>query len=91
MQQIIEELLATVHREKANTVLIDVTGLAIVDQAAARFLMQLVTSVTLLGAHGALTGINANLAQTLVALNIDLRKIQVYPTLREGITASLAL
>jgi anti-anti-sigma regulatory factor/HAMP domain-containing protein len=88
IEQITQKLLDTVHRSRARMVLIDVTGLVLADQTVAHFLIDTTTSLKLLGSHTAITGMSANLAQTLVELNAGTQQLQVFATLHEGIAAS---
>jgi anti-anti-sigma regulatory factor/HAMP domain-containing protein len=88
IDQITQKLLDTVYRSRARMVLIDVTGLVLADQTVARFLVDITSSLKLLGSHTAITGLNASLAQTLVELNAGTQHLQVFATLREGIADS---
>jgi len=54
---------------------IDITGMPFVDTTVASGLMQLVQATRLLGATVTLVGIRPEVAQTIVALGIDLSKV----------------
>lgn len=88
--QLTQRLLGAVHRERADTVLLDVTGLVSVDDNGARYLLDTAQQLRLLGAHTIVTGIRAELAHTLAALDLDLHAIDVRATLREGIAEALS-
>jgi rsbT co-antagonist protein RsbR len=63
----------------------DVTGLRNVDTNIASTLISTARALRLLGTETILTGIRAQVAQTLVALGIDLRGIVTYSTLKSAI------
>jgi anti-anti-sigma regulatory factor/HAMP domain-containing protein len=88
--QLTQRLLDTVHRERASTVLLDVTGLAGADDTTARYLLETAQQLRLLGARAIVTGIRAELAHTLATLDLDLQGVDVRATLREGIAEALA-
>ncbi|HEY1015192.1 MAG TPA: cache domain-containing protein, partial [Herpetosiphonaceae bacterium] len=60
-------LLRNVERERAHTVLIDVTGVPIIDTLAAQGLQTMVDSIQLLGAVVVLVGVGPEVAQMLVS------------------------
>jgi anti-anti-sigma regulatory factor/HAMP domain-containing protein len=82
--------LERVHEHGAHTVILDVTGLASADAAAVQGILQLATSVRLLGAELMMTGISANLAQTIAELDIPLGDITLAGRLQDGIAAVLS-
>jgi rsbT co-antagonist protein RsbR len=71
-QQITETLLQSVHLHRAHTVIIDVTGLSLMDSAVAQALTKAAQGVRLLGAQVVFSGISAEMAQTLVSQGIRL-------------------
>lgn len=84
-RQIMEELLSSVAKEQAAIVLIDITGVPVVDTNVADHLIKTVRAAELLGAECLLVGIGPELAQTLVSLGIDLRSITTAADLRQGL------
>lgn len=86
-----EYLLTNIADRAADVVIIDITGVPIVDTAVANYLLQTIRAARLLGTHVIVTGIRAPIAQTLVNLGIDLGDIITRNTLREGIAAALAV
>jgi anti-anti-sigma regulatory factor len=88
-QHVLETLLEGVASWQAETVLVDITGVQIVDTQVANALIQATRAVRLLGARVVLTGIQPQIAQTLVYLGIDLSGIATYSTLQTGIAALL--
>ncbi len=88
-QQIMEALLEGVARHQADLVILDITGVSIVDTQVAQAFIQTAQAVRLLGAQVMLTGIQPQIAQTLVHLGVDLTGIQTEGSLQAGIAAAL--
>jgi rsbT co-antagonist protein RsbR len=88
-QQVLETLLQGIATTGANIVLLDITGVPIVDTQVANTLIYAAQAVKLLGAQVILTGIRPEVAQTMIGLGIDLRSITTHGTLQSGIAATL--
>jgi rsbT co-antagonist protein RsbR len=88
-QQVMEALLEGVAQHQANLVVLDITGVSVVDTQVAQAFIQAAQAVRLLGAQVMLTGIQPQIAQTLVHLGIDLSGIQTQGSLQAGIAAAL--
>ncbi|MBI4817686.1 MAG: STAS domain-containing protein [Deltaproteobacteria bacterium] len=82
---IMEQLLAAIGARQSRAVIIDVTGVAMIDTEAAGYLMKVFRSVELLGAQCVVTGIRPAVAQTLVELGIDLQGVATRRNLHEGL------
>jgi rsbT co-antagonist protein RsbR len=87
--QIMEELLNGVQQHQADFVIIDITGVPIVDTAVANHLIQTTHAVSLLGAHCILVGISPEVAQTLVQLGVDFQRLTTRSNLQAGITYAI--
>jgi anti-anti-sigma regulatory factor len=85
IQQIMEALLTGVAKQSATHVILDITGVPIVDTQVANALLSAAQAVTLLGAETVLTGIRPEVAQTLVGLGANLSSIVTRGTLQDGI------
>jgi len=88
--QIMEELLTGVHKYQTDFVIIDITGVPIVDTAIANNLIQAAHAVSLLGAQCVLVGISPEVAQTLVQLGVDLSQLATRGNLQAGIAYCMA-
>jgi anti-anti-sigma regulatory factor len=88
-QRITEALLAGVNANRTRVVILDITGMSLVDTQAANALIFAARAVRLLGAEAVITGIRAEVAQTLVGLDIDLSGIVTRNSLQSGIAYAL--
>lgn len=84
-----EKLLARIVERRAAFVIIDVTGVQVLDTRTADHFLTMVRAASLLGASCVLTGIRPELAQTLVAGGVDLGRVRTLRSLRQGIEACL--
>jgi rsbT co-antagonist protein RsbR len=88
-QQIMETLLEGVAYYRADTAILDITGVAVVDTQVANALLHAAQAVQLLGAQVVLTGIGPAMAQTLVHLGADLSGIVTQGSLQSGIAYAM--
>jgi rsbT co-antagonist protein RsbR len=84
-RQLIESLLASIRDRRARGVVIDVTGVPIVDTAVASHLVQACDAASLMGALVVITGISPDMAVTLVGLGAKLPAAETLVDLQEGI------
>ncbi|MRG93623.1 PAS domain-containing protein [Polyangium spumosum] len=89
-EQVLETLLPGIVENHASIVILDVTGVPVVDAQVANALVQAARAVELLGAEVVLTGIQPAMARTLVDIGIELGRIRTQSTLRGGIAIALA-
>lgn len=85
-----ELLLQKVIDTGAEIVLLDITGVSVMDTAVARHLLEMVTAARLLGAEVMIVGMSTRIAITLVHLGIDLSGIATRPTLARGLELAFA-
>lgn len=87
-RQVTENLLTAIRTNRARVVVIDITGVADVDSSVANHLVQTVEAARLMGAEAVVTGLSADVAQTLVTLGVDLSKLNTVGDLQGGIEAA---
>ncbi|WP_407271782.1 RsbT co-antagonist protein RsbRA [Radiobacillus sp. PE A8.2] len=88
---IMENLLDGVIKHNAEVVLIDITGVPVVDTMVAHHIIQAAEAVRLIGSTCILVGIRPEIAQTIVNLGIDLSKFPTKSSLRKGFQTALEL
>lgn len=81
-----EMLLRRIERGGAACVIIDLTGVDVVDTATANHLISMTRAAQLLGSYCVISGLSASIAQTLAQLDVDLRRVNTVRNLREGLT-----
>lgn len=89
--QIMETLLEGISAQVADVVIIDITGVPVVDTQVANYLIQAARAARLLGAKIALVGIGPEIAQTIIQLGVDLSDIITRANLESGINYALGL
>lgn len=89
--RVMESVLMRVVEEQARVLIMDIAGVAVVDTRVAHHLLQTTEAVRLLGASTILTGIRAQVAQTLVQLGVDLSTMHTRANLEEGLELALAM
>ncbi|RFU60647.1 RsbT co-antagonist protein RsbRA [Peribacillus glennii] len=90
-KQIMENLLNGVVKHRSEVVLIDITGVPVVDTMVAHHIIQAAEAVRLVGAKCMLCGIRPEIAQTIVNLGINLNEIITKNSLKNGVEAALEL
>lgn len=85
----INTLLEGISDSRARYVIIDITGVPVVDTQVANTLIQAARAVKLLGAQVILSGIRPEVAQILVSLGIDLSSIPTSSSLQSAIASAL--
>jgi len=90
-QQILNVLLAGIMERRARVVILDITGVPVVDTSVANYLLQATRSTQLLGSECILVGITPEVAQTVVGLGVDLRGVVTRSDLQSGIEHALRL
>lgn len=83
--QIMERLLAEIVAKRSRWVIIDVTGVEVIDTQTASHFLRIAKAVELLGARCVLTGVRPAVAQTLVQLNVSLHEVRTLRNLRHGL------
>jgi rsbT co-antagonist protein RsbR len=84
-RQLTEQLLQGIRTNRAKVVVIDITGVPVMDAKVANHLVQTVEAARLLGATVIITGLSPEIAQTLVTIGVDLGKMNTVGDLQGGI------
>jgi anti-anti-sigma regulatory factor len=86
---VMDHILQETAKRRADVVIIDITGVSIVDTAVAGALIQTSFGIRLLGATPILVGIRAEVAETMVELGVDLGETITRASLQEGLEYAL--
>jgi anti-anti-sigma regulatory factor len=88
--RITDLLLHTISRSGARAVIVDISGVPVVDTSVANHLLRTAAQAKLLGSMVILVGISPEIAQTMVQIGIDLSSIRTFSTLRDGLVFAQA-
>ncbi|MFT3771037.1 MAG: PAS domain-containing protein [Minicystis sp.] len=85
----VQRLLAEVARTQAGFVIVDLTGVEIIDTKTADHLLKLMRKVEIVGARCVLTGIRPAVAETLVDIGVDFGHLRTLRNLKHGLREAL--
>ncbi len=88
-RDITRSLLAGIREHRAKVVILDITGVPIVDSGVASYLNKTIQAARLKGARTIITGISDAVAETIVDLGIDWSGIETLSDLRTGLVIAL--
>ncbi len=89
-KQCTEAALTQLLDRGARVLIVDITGVSVVDTMVANYLMKMVTSVQLMGGSCVITGISPRIAMTIVSMGIDMGNTMTRATLADGLKAAFA-
>jgi len=87
--EIMERLLSEISVRQSRYVILDITGVEIVDTKTADHFIKIIKAAELLGTRCIFTGIRPAVAQTLVEIGVDLTSVVTLRNLQEGLKACL--
>jgi rsbT co-antagonist protein RsbR len=85
-EQILNSVLTRVEHGGARRVILDVTGVALVDTQVAAALLRVAAATRLMGAQAILAGMRPEVAQSLVGLGVNLHELQTVSTLQDALS-----
>jgi anti-anti-sigma regulatory factor len=80
-QQVTASVLTAIQNHRSDVVLLDITGVPLVDAQVASSLMQTAQAATLLGARVVLAGMKPAIAQHIISVGLSLGQIETHGTL----------
>jgi rsbT co-antagonist protein RsbR len=80
-----EKLLERIKESRSRCVIIDVTGVEVLDTSAANSVLKMTRAARLLGTTCVLTGIRPEIARTMIQLNVEMAGVRTLRTLKDGI------
>ncbi len=90
-QDAMEKSLTSMAEQKAEVLIVDITGVPVMDTMVANHLIRMATAVHLMGGQSILTGISPATARTIVHLGVDLTKIYTRATMAQGLELAIEL
>jgi len=89
-RDITRALLAGIREHQAKAVILDITGVPIVDSDVAAYLNKTIQAARLKGARTIVTGVSEAVAETIVDLGIDWSGIETLGDLQTGLRVAMA-
>lgn len=80
-----QDLLEAISSRGCRFAILDLTGVAQIDESSATHLVSILKAIGLLGARGIITGLRPAIARTMVESGIDFTTVATLPTLRAGL------
>ena len=81
-----DQALRAIERVRTRTLILDITGVPLVDSQVAQGLMAVVQAARLLGAEVLLVGIRPEVAQAIVGLGVSLPGLRTYTALQSALS-----
>ena len=88
--RMLDAAISGAHTRGAKVMILDITGMKLVDARVAQTLTQTATALRLLGAEAVITGVGPDVAQALVDQRVDLGPVVTKAALEDGIAYALA-
>lgn len=89
-QDMTEALLERIVETGSEIVILDITGVPVVDTAVSKHLLETVSAARLLGAEVLVVGLTSRTAMTLVHLGLDLSGVTTRTTMAKGLELAFA-
>ncbi|HLM74315.1 MAG TPA: GAF domain-containing protein, partial [Polyangiaceae bacterium] len=86
-----ERLLAEVVRTRARCVILDLTGMELIDAPTAAQVLKMARAVELLGSSCLLTGVQPEVAQAMVELDTDLPRERVARSIKQALRRAMEI
>jgi rsbT co-antagonist protein RsbR len=90
-QTVMENLLQEIVTTGSSIAILDISGVPTVDSLVAQHLIKTVSATRLMGAECIISGIRAEIAQTIVHLGIDLSNIKTKATLASALKLAFSM
>ncbi len=88
-RDVTRSLLSGIREHRAKVVILDITGVPVVDSGVAAYLNKTIQAARLKGARAIVTGVSDAVAETIVDLGIDWSGIETLADLQTGLRAAL--
>jgi DNA-binding LacI/PurR family transcriptional regulator/anti-anti-sigma regulatory factor len=89
-KDIMRVLMAGIREHRAQVVILDITGVPIVDTGVANHLNKAIQAARLKGARAIVTGMSEAVAETIVDLGVDWDDVETLADLQTGLRSALA-
>ncbi len=87
-QDMMNVMLSRIAETQSKAIILDISGVAVVDTAVANHLIKITKATKLMGCACTISGVSPAIAQTVVELGIDVGEVQTTATLRDALEAA---
>jgi rsbT co-antagonist protein RsbR len=87
-QQVMNSILTKIAETRAKVMIMDISGVGVVDTAVANHLIKITKATRLMGCECIISGLSPAIAQTIVELGIDVVDVRTTSTLRDALEHS---
>lgn len=84
-QNIMNAMLTAIAATQSRVIIMDISGVAVVDTAVANHLIKITKATKLMGCECTISGVSASIAQTVVELGIDVGNVKTMGTLKDAL------
>jgi rsbT co-antagonist protein RsbR len=84
-QEIMNAMLTKIAEAQSKVIILDISGVAVVDTAVANHLIKITKATRLMGCECTISGVSPAIAQTIVELGIDVGEVHTTNTLRDAL------
>jgi rsbT co-antagonist protein RsbR len=86
-QDIMGAMLAKIAETRSAVIILDISGVAVVDTAVANHLIKITKATRLMGCECVISGVSPAIAQTIVELGIEVGKVRTTATLQDALVS----
>lgn len=84
-QDVMSSMLARIAETRSKVIILDISGVAVVDTAVANHLIKITKATALMGCSCTISGLSPAIAQTIVELGIEVGDVKTTATLRDAL------
>jgi methyl-accepting chemotaxis protein len=84
-QNIMNAMLTAIAETQSRVIIMDISGVAVVDTAVANHLIKITKATKLMGCECTISGVSAAIAQTMVELGIEVGDVRTTATLKDAL------
>ncbi len=85
-QEIMNSMLEKIADTQSKVIILDISGVAVVDTAVANHLIKITKATNLMGCECIVSGVSPAIARTIVELGIDVSTVRTTATLRDALS-----
>jgi rsbT co-antagonist protein RsbR len=87
-QDIMDAVLSKIGETRSKVIIMDISGVGVVDTAVANHLIKITKATKLMGCECTISGVSPAIAQTMVELGINVGEVRTTATLRDALEAA---